>query len=192
MRIIRNLAPAPVSLGALVCVVLLAAAPAGASGKKTTGAAPHIPAPRNRIFQKLPPDVREDYQKFCFNIADAARDARYARQARQLRDMEQRLKELLRKLEEKRAEYEDWVQRRKEITDHMTRSMLEVYAKMDPEAAAAQISQMEYAVAVAILTGLGAQKASAILNEMDPRKAGRLVNAIVGVVAENAAAKETN
>jgi len=151
-------------------------------------------SPERKLMPKLPPDIREDYQKYCYNIADAARDARYARQKRQILEMEKRLEKLLRQLEKKREEYETWVMRRKEITDRMTRAMLDVYAKMEPEAAAAQIAQMEYAVAVAILTGLKPQKASAILTEMDPKKAGRLVNAIVGVVAEAApqVAGETN
>ncbi len=177
----------------LAWLALSLVASAVASEKKMHGQTDGLhPRPRSTVFQKLPPDVREDYQKFCFNISDAARDARYARQKQQLKDMERKLRELLNKLEKKRAEYESWVLRRKEITDRMTRSMLNVYAKMEPEAAAAQISHMEYAVAVAILSGLGAQKASAILNEMDPRKAGMLVNAIVGAVAGKAAVKETN
>ncbi len=149
---------------------------------------------KKTLIPKLPPDVRKDYQKYCFNIADAARDARYARQKKQLGEMEKRLRKLMRKLEKKREELETWVLQRKEIKERMTRSMLDVYAKMEPEAAAAHIAQMEYEVAVAILTGLKPQKASAILTEMDPKKAGRLVNAIVGVVAEAAprVAGETN
>ncbi len=173
----------------------------GGGGQAGHAAAPgteagtgHAAGPERKLMPKLPPDIREDYQKYCYNISDAARDARYARQKRQIHEMEKRLEKLLHKLERKRKEYETWVMRRKEITDRMTRSMLDVYAKMEPEAAAAQIAQMEYAVAVAILTGLKPQKASAILTEMDPKKAGRLVNAIVGVVAEAAPrmAGETN
>ncbi len=184
--------------GAALVFMLLAVSPAlavaagghgGEDGRQERAAAPaaateHAVSPERKLMPKLPPDIREDYQKYCYNIADAARDARYARQKQQIREMEKDLEKLLRKLEKKRAEYETWVMRRKEITDRMTRAMLDVYAKMEPEAAAAQIAQMEYAVAVAILTGLKPQKASAILTEMDPKKAGRLVNAIVGVVAE--------
>ncbi len=185
--------------GLALAVMLLAAASIGAmaaggghgggGADQGHGTAPQTEAksalsPERKLMPKLPPDIREDYQKYCYNIADAARDARYARQKRQILEMERRLEKLLRKLEKKREEYETWVMRRKEITDRMTRAMLDVYAKMEPEAAAAQIAQMEYAVAVAILTGLKPQKASAILTEMDPKKAGRLVNAIVGVVAE--------
>jgi flagellar motility protein MotE (MotC chaperone) len=177
---------------AAVCLFPLTSAAQAAETGAHAGREKAKPAPRNRLVQKLPPDIREDYQKYCFNIADDARDARYARQKKTLEQMEGRLRKLLKKLEKKRAEYEAWVLRRQQITERITNSMLKVYAKMEPEAAAAQIAQMEYAVAVAILTGLGPQKASAILNEMDPRKAGRLVNVIVGAMAETTKAGETN
>ncbi len=149
---------------------------------------------KKALQPKLPADIREDYQKYCYNISDAARDARYALQKHKLEALEGRLNELLRKLEKRKREYMTWVLRRKEITGRMTRAMLDVYAKMEPEAAASQISRMEYAVAIAILTGLKPQKASAILTEMDPKKAGKLVNVIVGAVAEGArpARGETN
>ncbi len=198
--IMTGLALAAMLLAAFSASAVAAGGGHGGGGGRqehaTAPAAPgeHAVSPEKKLMPKLPPDIREDYQKYCYNIADAARDARYARQKRQIREMEKRLQKLLQKLEKKRAEYETWVMRRKEITDRMTRAMLDVYAKMEPEAAAAQIAQMEYAVAVAILTGLKPQKASAILTEMDPKKAGRIVNAIVGVVAEATpqAARETN
>ncbi len=168
-----------------------------AAGGASHGKASDISTRQRKLTPRLPPDVREDWQKYCYNIADAARDARYARQKAQLNEMEQRLKKLLKELSRKRDEYMRWVQRRQSITARMTKSMLEVYAKMEPEIAAAQIARMEYAVAVAILTGLKPQQASAILAEMEPKQAGRLVNVIVGAVAESAPAsprraRETN
>ncbi len=149
---------------------------------------------KRKLVPRLPRGVRKDFQKYCYNIADAARDARYARQKKKLQDMQARLNELLGKLEKKRKEVREWVLQRREIRQRMTAAMLDVYAKMEPEAAAAQIAQMEYEVAVAILTGLKPQQASAILTEMDPRKAGRIVTAIVGVVAQATprATRETN
>ncbi len=162
-----------------------------ASAKAAAHARGAKPAPRRKsLVRKLPPGIREDYQKYCYNIADAARDARYAHQAAKLKELEERLSGLLARLERKRAEYEKWVLRRKAIIDRMTSGMIGVYEKMDPEAAAAQVAQMEYAVAVALLTGLSAEKASAILNEMDPKKAGRLVNVIVGAVANGESERE--
>jgi len=141
---------------------------------------------RKKLIPKLPANLKKDFQKYCYNISDTARDARIARQKRQLAQMAARIEKLLRELDRKRKIYTQWVLRRREISARMTKSMLDVYAKMEPEAAAAQISQMEYAVAVAILTGLKPQKASAILTEMNPKQAGKLVNVIVGAVAEGA------
>ena len=138
----------------------------------------------SRLLHRLPPDIREDYQKYCYNRADEARYARCARQKLLLQRMRERLRDLMRRLEKKSAEYERWVKAREDIRRRMTRAMIETYAKMEPEVAAQQIARMEYAVAVAILTGLEPKKASAILGEMEPRVAGNLVNVIVGAVAE--------
>ena len=135
---------------------------------------------------RLPAEIRKDYQRYCYNIADQARDARYLRQKRKIEQMERRLVELTERLERKRAEFEAWVKKREAITRRVTASMLKVYEKMEPDAAAQQIRHMEYAVAVALLTGMKPEKASAILMEMDPKIAGRLVNVIVGRVAESA------
>ena len=199
----RGMTAAAFALLALALTPAMAQAADGGHGAKKTTAAAHARASaqaerarktRGKMTARLPADIRKDYQKYCYNIADAARDARYARQKQRILEMEKRLKELMGRLDRKRREYEDWGMRRREITQRMTRSMMNVYAKMEPDAAAAQIAQMEYAVAVAILTGLKPQQASAILTEMDPKKAGKLVNAIVGVVAEATpeAARETN
>ncbi len=171
-----------------------AAASAVAPHDAVAGAAENGGKQRKLLTPRFPPDVRRDDQKYCYQIADEARDARYARQKRQLADMQKRLQALLKELERKRREYQQWVARREAITARMTRAMLDVYAKMEPDAAARQIEQMEYAVAVAILTGLKPQQASAILTEMKPKDAGRLVNVIVGAVAEGGlkSAGETN
>jgi len=192
---------------ALLTALLLAIAPAAASGggekpgkSAGEGGVQVLKKSGSRLLHRLPPHIREDYQKYCYNIADEARDARYARQKMLLERMRKRLDELSRRLEKKTSEYRRWVQAREDIRRRMTRSMIQAYAKMEPEVAAQQIAQMEYAVAVAILTGLEPQKASAILGEMEPRVAGRLVNVIVGAVAEagagqgraTPAAEETN
>lgn len=172
----------------LAAAMLLAAAPVMASGGKERPRAGEgvqvLKKSGSRLFHRLPPEIREDYQKYCYNIASEARDARYARQKLLLERMRKRLRELMDRLERKSAEYRRWVRAREDIRRRMTRSMIQAYAKMEPEVAAQQIAQMEYAVAVAILTGLEPQKASAILGEMEPRVAGRLVNVIVGAVAE--------
>ena len=173
---------------ALLATLLLAAAPVMAGGGKERPRAGEgvqvLKKSGSRLLHRLPPEIREDYQKYCYNIADEARDARYARQKLLLERMREELRVLMQRLEKKSAEYERWVKAREDIRRRMTRAMIETYAKMEPEVAAQQIARMEYAVAVAILTGLEPKKASAILGEMEPRVAGNLVNVIVGAVAE--------
>ena len=136
------------------------------------------------LDSRVPPDVRTEVARYCWNISDAARDARYLRQKRRLEEMAARLEALIGRLEKRRREFETWVRRREDITRRMSTSMTRVYENMEPDVAAQQITHMEYAVAVALLAGMKPKKAAAILAEMDPRIAGRLVNVIVGRVAE--------
>ena len=195
------------ALPLLACVLMLALAslPALAAGGGDNGASPtrakvagtkteDAKAPPGMIGKRskpsalagpdLPPEVKTEVARYCWNIADAARDARYLRQKRKLEHMSRRLEALIDRLERKRAEFETWVKRREDITRRMSTSMMKVYEKMEPDVAAQQITHMEYAVAVALLAGMKPEKAAAILAEMDPRVAGRLVNVIVGRVAQ--------
>ncbi len=195
------------ALSLLVCLLMLALAPLpalgggggghggakaqekAAAGKAKGGALlPGSNARRKKPSPldgpDMPPEVKSEVARYCWNIADAARDARYLRQKRKLEEMTERLETLIKRLERKRAEYETWVKRREDITRRMSTSMMRVYEKMEPDVAAQQITHMEYAVAVALLAGMKPEKAAAILAEMDPKIAGRLVNVIVGRVAQ--------
>ena len=195
------------ALPLLICLLMLAMAPlpalaAGggghggppgkekAAGKKAKEAEalpdmfPKRKKPSALAGPDVPPEVKTEVARYCWNIADAARDARYLRQKRKLEEMAERLETLIGRLERKRAEFETWVKRREDITRRMSTSMMKVYEKMEPDVAAQQITHMEYAVAVALLAGMKPEKAAAILAEMDPKIAGRLVNVIVGRVAQ--------
>ena len=65
-----------------------------------TGAVPQPPKPATEI------------ERFCSNIADAARDRRYALQAQELEKLQADIDERMKVLEDKRAEYEQWLKRR--------------------------------------------------------------------------------
>jgi flagellar motility protein MotE (MotC chaperone) len=56
-----------------------------------------------------------------------------------------------------------------------------IYAKMQPEAAAAQMAVMEDSMAVAVLAKLNPRVSSAILNEMDAGKAAKLTDLMSGL-----------
>ncbi|KMO10965.1 MotE family protein [Methylobacterium platani] len=111
---------------------------------------------------------------YCATIADAAADARYAWQKEQLAALEKQVEERIRRLEEKRAEYEAVVQRRKEFLAKAEDGVVAVYAKMRADAAALQLSNMPEDAAAAILVKLNARTASAVLAEMEASRAAAL------------------
>jgi flagellar motility protein MotE (MotC chaperone) len=85
-------------------------------------------------------------------------------------------------LDAKRAEYLEWLRKRDEAMKLAEDNVVAIYAKMRPEAAASQLSAMDDAMAAAVLTKLTSRNAGAILNEMEPGRAARLTNAMVGPV----------
>ncbi len=111
---------------------------------------------------------------YCATIADAAADARFAWQKEQLVALEKQVEERIRRLEEKRAEYEAVVQRRKEFLAKADESVVAVYAKMRADAAALQLTNMPEDNAAAILVKLNARTASAVLAEMEASRAASL------------------
>lgn len=119
-------------------------------------------------------------QQYCFNIADAAKDARYAWQKKTLVDIEEELKKRIAQLDARTAEYQKWLARRDEFIRQAEENVVKIYAGMRPDAASVQLSQMHEETAAAILTKIGARPASAIMNEMDAAKAAKLAMIITG------------
>lgn len=111
---------------------------------------------------------------YCASIADAAADARFAWQKEQLAALEREVEARIAKLEEKRAEYETWLKRREAFLAKADESVVALYAKMRPDAAAPQLATMPEDAAAAILTKLNARAASAILAEMESARAAGL------------------
>jgi flagellar motility protein MotE (MotC chaperone) len=69
---------------------------------------------------------------------------------------------------------------REEFTAHATGSLVQIYGKMKPEAAAAQLMAMDELVAAAIMSKLSPKATSLILAEMEAVKAARLSAVIAG------------
>jgi len=135
--------------------------------------APKEPTAQDFVAGK---DLAKDPAKtgYCATIADAAADARFAWQKEQLAALEKQVEERIRRLEEKRAEYEAAVQRRKEFLAKADESVVAVYAKMRADAAALQLTNMPEDNAAAILVKLNARTASAVLAEMEASRAASL------------------
>jgi flagellar motility protein MotE (MotC chaperone) len=116
--------------------------------------------------------------QYCANIADAASDARFALQKQALADMEKEIEGRIKVLEAKRAEYEDWLRRRNEVLEKADETIVMIYSRMRPDAAAVQLTNMDEEIAAAVIAKLNPRAASAVLNEMEPARAAQLANVI--------------
>jgi len=125
------------------------------------------------------PGNADEIQRFCSNIADAARDRRYALQAEQLKTLKQAIDKRMKELEAKRAEYQDWLKRRNDFAAMAEGDVVQIYAKMKPDGAAERLASVKPELAAAILLKLKPRQASQILNQMDAQDAA----ALTGIMA---------
>lgn len=128
------------------------------------------------LAQKIEADSKGN--QYCTNIADAAADARFALQKQALADMEKEIEGRLKVLEAKRAEYEEWLRRRNEVLEKADETIVLIYSRMRPDAAALQLTNMDEEIAAAVIAKLNPRVASAVLNEMEPARAAQLANVI--------------
>lgn len=120
--------------------------------------------------QESPP-VPNDVERFCTNIADAARDQRYALQAEELRNLQAEIDARITALEEKRAEYEEWLRRRETFLAKAQDNVVDIYGRMRPDAAAERLTELGPELAAGILMKLDARRAGIIMNEMETKAA---------------------
>lgn len=176
MSIFRNLPP----------LLLTAALAAGASGlvhaneiRQVLPGAPEPVAAQELTREAAAPALdaeASEVQRFCSNIADAARDRRYALQAAELKQLQGEVDKRIAALEEKRTEYETWLKRRELFLARAEESVVSIYAGMKPDAAAERLAMVETELAAAILMKLDTRKASTILNEMNQKAAATLTS----------------
>ncbi len=146
------------------------------------------PPPRARQQAETSAPQPTAVQQYCANIANPAAEARFAWQKQALAEIERQLGERITLLETKAAELQKWVTRRDEFVDKARQSLVLIYSRMRPDAAAAQLMAMDEETASAVLLKLEPRTASLILNEMEPAQAARLT-AIIGGAARAAPAK---
>ncbi len=115
--------------------------------------------------------TQEEIQKFCTNIADAARDQRYLLQKQELEKLQAEVNERIATLENRRAEYEDWLARRNHFLAQAKANLVDIYKTMKADAAAPQLAEMHVEIAAAIIMQLPARQSGLILSEMDAQKA---------------------
>ena len=134
--------------------------------------APVAEVPQQLTREKAPD--QSEIERFCSNIADAARDRRYALQAEEMKQLQAGIDQRMKALEEKRAEYETWLKRREVFLARAEDGVVQIYAGMKPDAAAERLAIVNADLAAAILMKLDSRKASVILNEMDQKAAATL------------------
>jgi len=115
-------------------------------------------------------------QQFCANVVNIAADARIAWEMKRLDDLETQLRQKISEFSAKEAESKEWIAKREEFMKKAEDGVVAVYAKMEPEAAAAQLLLMDEAMAAALLSKLNPRVSSAILDEMDAGKAAKLTD----------------
>jgi flagellar motility protein MotE (MotC chaperone) len=143
--------------------------------KHATGVARAKAEARAHALRSLP-----EVRMFCANNVSTADAARIAWQASKLEEVEARLQEKIAELDAKRAELQEWLRKRDEAMKMARQNVVEIYSKMDPEAAASELVQMDDAMAAAVLSKLNPRSASAILDQMDPTRAAHLTDEMVG------------
>lgn len=128
------------------------------------------------------PKEQSEIEKFCGNIADAARDRRYAMQAAELKTLQAEIDKRIKSLEEKRTEYEEWLKRREAFLAKAEDNVVKIYSRMKPDAAAERLAELRVELAAGILMKLDSRKAGTILNEMDTKAAATLTGIMASAV----------
>jgi flagellar motility protein MotE (MotC chaperone) len=127
---------------------------------------------------------QSEVERFCGNIADAARDRRYAIQADELKKLQDEIDGRIAALEKKRGEYEDWMKRREAFLAQARDDVVSIYRTMKPDAAAERLAQLRIDMAASILMKLEPKRAGTILNEMETKRAAELTGVMVNFARE--------
>ncbi|MGB6117391.1 MAG: MotE family protein [Mesorhizobium sp.] len=116
----------------------------------------------------------DEIERFCGNVADAARERRYANQARELATLKADIDARIVQLEAKKVEYEKWMKLRQDFIDKASEQVVQVYGRMKPDAAAERLTSLKSDLAAAILMKLNVKQSGLIMNEMQVEAAAKL------------------
>jgi len=154
--------------GSVSCVAayLLAAAPAAGQKNKL----PEPPRAKPVVLDRN----ADDASRYCANVAPSIAEARIAWQTKRLAELDAQVRQRIVDLEKAEASARDWIARRDEAMKAVNDDVVAIYAKMEAESAARQLSTMDDRTAVAILGRMKPNAAAAIFSEMQADRAGRL------------------
>ena len=129
------------------------------------------------------PDLRKVVEDYCTSVSDLASERRSARQAMALKDLESQVDQRLTLLDERTKDLADLIRKRDEMRNLAQKELVDIYAGMDAEAAAAQMGQLYLRLASSVLRQLKPRQASAILDVMKPELAAQSVRLIAVAAA---------
>jgi flagellar motility protein MotE (MotC chaperone) len=155
----------------------------GESGKDKNDAGKEKDKDKDAESLPLPPATPVELtpaEQYCSNVVDAAAAAQLAQQKDNLEKAQKHLDDRIALLASKTEELKGWIKKREEFTAHAADSLVQIYGKMKPEAAAGQLVAMDELVAAAIMSKLSPKVAGLILAEMEAAKAARLSAVIAG------------
>jgi flagellar motility protein MotE (MotC chaperone) len=152
----------------LIAIFSASAVPAADSVSKAEEAADNLPMPPTT------PIVLSPAEQYCSSVLDAASAAQLAQQKGELEKAQQEVDNKIARLTAKTSELKRWMKKREDFSAQVTDSLVQIYSKMDPDAAAAQLTAMDEFVAAAIMSKLPIKAASLIMTEMEATKAARL------------------
>jgi flagellar motility protein MotE (MotC chaperone) len=126
-------------------------------------------------------------EEYCTAVSDQAGEQRMAREKQALSELQLKVEKRLNDLEKAKSELQEQLDRREELRNLAKKELVEIYAGMDPAAAAAQMDEVDMRLASSIIRQLKPRQASAILDEMRPELAAKLVRYIaIAAAAEEA------
>lgn len=139
-----------------------------------------VAADANDTTHATPPAnaTPDEVQQFCSNVVDPARDRRYLIQKQELEALQAQVDQRLKALEERKNEYQDWLQKRNNFMDMARQDLVDIYKNMKPDAAAPLLAAVDQYVAAAILMKLSPRQSGLILANMDAAKAAKLTGLI--------------
>lgn len=142
---------------------------------------PPRPPPRPQEVLKEKPAV----ERFCEKAAPSVEELRIAAQRKELESLDQKVKERIDVLEALGKSVQDWISRRERLLQQANKDVIAIYSRVDPEAAALQLAEIDEEEAAAIIVKLPPQTSGAILGEMNANKAGKIVTIVRGVAGAN-------
>ena len=113
-------------------------------------------------------------EQYCSSVQNAASDARLEQQRIRLEQTQGEIEKRIKILDARIAESKEWMKKRTDFLMQASDGLVEVYAKMNSEAAAAQLLAINERLAAAILSKLPPKTTSMILAEMEAKRAARL------------------